>query len=298
MAEQCGRARAAAGSGPERSAATERRDRVRLHDSMTKERVDRCVQRMVRPRKKRKNRIFHRAKGFRRRPAPPAALGEGDPASGRHVRLSRSPGAEARVPQAVHHPALPPPPRCAGLRYSRLIHGLQLAKIGLDRKSLSELAIHDPADVRRDRHHGPRRDRQARRGGQGRARRPRRPERHSASMSSNDPLSDALAALDALEQAGLAAFESAATPEAVEAARIEFLGQKQGRLKAAQERLKSLEPGRPARATARSSTAPRPRSKPRSRPASRGRAPLATPTTAIDVTLARHPPRLGPPPPA
>jgi large subunit ribosomal protein L20 len=31
-----------------------------------------------------------------------------------------------------------------GLRYSRLIHGLRLAKIGLDRKSLSEIAIHDP----------------------------------------------------------------------------------------------------------------------------------------------------------
>jgi large subunit ribosomal protein L20 len=31
-----------------------------------------------------------------------------------------------------------------GVRYSRLIHGLRLAKIGLDRKSLSELAIHDP----------------------------------------------------------------------------------------------------------------------------------------------------------
>jgi large subunit ribosomal protein L20 len=31
-----------------------------------------------------------------------------------------------------------------GIRYSRLIHGLRLANIGLDRKSLSELAIHDP----------------------------------------------------------------------------------------------------------------------------------------------------------
>src|SRR3954452_17726287 len=31
-----------------------------------------------------------------------------------------------------------------GLRYSRLIHGLKLANIQLDRKSLSELAIHDP----------------------------------------------------------------------------------------------------------------------------------------------------------
>jgi large subunit ribosomal protein L20 len=31
-----------------------------------------------------------------------------------------------------------------GLRYSRLVHGLRLANISLDRKSLSELAIHDP----------------------------------------------------------------------------------------------------------------------------------------------------------
>jgi large subunit ribosomal protein L20 len=31
-----------------------------------------------------------------------------------------------------------------GVRYSRLIHGLKLANIGLDRKSLSELAIFDP----------------------------------------------------------------------------------------------------------------------------------------------------------
>lgn len=31
-----------------------------------------------------------------------------------------------------------------GIRYSRFIHGLRLANIGLDRKSLSELAIHDP----------------------------------------------------------------------------------------------------------------------------------------------------------
>ena len=30
-----------------------------------------------------------------------------------------------------------------GMRYSRLIHGLRLIQAGLDRKSLSELAIHD-----------------------------------------------------------------------------------------------------------------------------------------------------------
>jgi large subunit ribosomal protein L20 len=32
-----------------------------------------------------------------------------------------------------------------GLRYSEFIHGLEKANLGLDRKSLSELAIHDPA---------------------------------------------------------------------------------------------------------------------------------------------------------
>src|SRR3954451_9230622 len=31
-----------------------------------------------------------------------------------------------------------------GLRYSRFIYGLRLANVGLDRKSLSEIAIHDP----------------------------------------------------------------------------------------------------------------------------------------------------------
>ncbi|REK12742.1 MAG: 50S ribosomal protein L20 [Planctomycetota bacterium] len=32
-----------------------------------------------------------------------------------------------------------------GMRYSEFIHGLDKASIGLDRKSLSEMAIHDPA---------------------------------------------------------------------------------------------------------------------------------------------------------
>jgi len=34
--------------------------------------------------------------------------------------------------------------RMRGLRYSELIHGLQLANVELDRKSLSEVAVHDP----------------------------------------------------------------------------------------------------------------------------------------------------------
>jgi large subunit ribosomal protein L20 len=35
--------------------------------------------------------------------------------------------------------------RMREMRYSEFIHGLQLAMVALDRKSLSEIAIHDPA---------------------------------------------------------------------------------------------------------------------------------------------------------
>src|SRR5271168_4200901 len=35
--------------------------------------------------------------------------------------------------------------RMRDMRYSEFMHGLQLAQVALDRKSLSETAIHDPA---------------------------------------------------------------------------------------------------------------------------------------------------------
>ena len=34
--------------------------------------------------------------------------------------------------------------RMRGMRYSELIHGLQLAQVGLDRKTLADIAVHDP----------------------------------------------------------------------------------------------------------------------------------------------------------
>ncbi|MDR3621334.1 MAG: phenylalanine--tRNA ligase subunit alpha [Paludisphaera borealis] len=61
-------------------------------------------------------------------------------------------------------------------------------------------------------------------------------------MSSTESLEPALHELDQLQAQAAQAFESAKTADAVEVARIEYLGQKQGRLKAAQERLKTLEP--------------------------------------------------------
>ncbi len=61
-------------------------------------------------------------------------------------------------------------------------------------------------------------------------------------MSSNDSLEIALRELDSLEQLGTAALVAASSPETLEAARIEYLGQKQGKVKAAQERLRTLNP--------------------------------------------------------
>ena len=57
-------------------------------------------------------------------------------------------------------------------------------------------------------------------------------------MSSHDPIAE----LDSLEAAGLSALSTASTAEMVEAARVEYLGMKQGKVKAAQERLKTLPP--------------------------------------------------------
>jgi len=56
--------------------------------------------------------------------------------------------------------------------------------------------------------------------------------------SATQPLSD----LDTLEFEGLEAFRKAGNADQLEAARIAFLGQKQGRVKAAQERLRSIPP--------------------------------------------------------
>ena len=61
-------------------------------------------------------------------------------------------------------------------------------------------------------------------------------------MSTPTPIDAALADLDAMQAEGISAFRDASTADAVEAARIEFLGQKQGRLKSAQERLRTIEP--------------------------------------------------------
>ena len=111
-------------------------------------------------------------------------------------------------------------------------------------------------------------------------------------MSQPPSLDAALANLDALEAAGREAFERARDPEAIEAARIEFLGQKQGRLKSAQEQLKSLPPdgkkafGQRFNATKKAIEAAFEVAK-----AQGGRAEVAA--DAIDVSLPGHQPRLG-----
>ena len=118
--------------------------------------------------------------GLRGRPSPPAEVGQGDPAAGRDVRVPRSPGQEARIPPALHHPAqrrgrdARPP--------VQPVHPRPAA--GPDRPGSQEpLGAGDPRSrgVRRDRRPGPRAPRQARRRG------PRPPEGQDGTERSRRP---------------------------------------------------------------------------------------------------------------
>src|SRR3982751_6187609 len=94
-------------------------------------------------RNRRKKRIFKRAKGFvggRRRllkSAKETLLRAG-------MFAFRDRRAKKREFRKLWIIRLSAAAEMRGLRYSRFIHGLKLANIRLDRKSLSELAIHDP----------------------------------------------------------------------------------------------------------------------------------------------------------
>jgi len=94
-------------------------------------------------RNKAKKRLFHAAKGFvggRRR-----LLRSAKETLVRAGMFSfRDRRAKKRVFRRLFITRLTAAAEMRGLRYSRLIHGLRLSQIGLDRKSLSELAIHDP----------------------------------------------------------------------------------------------------------------------------------------------------------
>jgi large subunit ribosomal protein L20 len=94
-------------------------------------------------RNQRKKRIFKRAKGFvggRRRllkSAKETLLRAG-------MFAFRDRRAKKREFRKLWIIRLSAAAEMRGLRYSRFIHGLHLANITLDRKSLSEIAIHDP----------------------------------------------------------------------------------------------------------------------------------------------------------
>ncbi|SIO66787.1 phenylalanyl-tRNA synthetase, alpha subunit [Singulisphaera sp. GP187] len=112
-------------------------------------------------------------------------------------------------------------------------------------------------------------------------------------MSSADPNSQALADLDSLESAGLAAFGQVESAEGVEEARIEFLGQKQGRLKAAQERLKTLEPAAKRGYGQRFNAVKQALEAACDQAKIRLERPAALADRGIDLTLPGHRPRLG-----
>ena len=112
-------------------------------------------------------------------------------------------------------------------------------------------------------------------------------------MSLLDPLASALADLNALEATGLGAFGQARDADTVEAARIEYLGLKQGKVKAAQDRLKALDPtakrtyGQRFNAVKQALEAACEAAK------ARAARPAPESSGGIDVTLPGHRPRLG-----
>jgi large subunit ribosomal protein L20 len=92
---------------------------------------------------KRKKRLFRRAKGFvggRRRLL--RSVKETLVRAGMFAFRDRR--AKKREFRKLFIVRLSAAAEMRGLKYSRLIHGLRLAQIGLDRKSLSELAIYEP----------------------------------------------------------------------------------------------------------------------------------------------------------
>ncbi|WP_435007723.1 phenylalanine--tRNA ligase subunit alpha [Tundrisphaera lichenicola] len=111
-------------------------------------------------------------------------------------------------------------------------------------------------------------------------------------MSMPDPTGDPIASLESLETEGLAAFAEASNAEAIEAARIEFLGQKQGRVKSAQERLKALEPSAKKAYGQRFNAAKQALEAAWTKAKARVERPTIL-ADAIDVTLPGHRPRIG-----
>jgi phenylalanyl-tRNA synthetase alpha chain len=104
----------------------------------------------------------------------------------------------------------------------------------------------------------------------------------------HDPPGD----LDAIESSGLGAFAGAGTPEEVEAARIDFLSLKRGRLRVAQERLKAIAPAARRDYGRRFNEVKRKLEAAFEAAQARVERP-ATPAGAIDVTLPGTRPRLG-----
>jgi len=94
--------------------------------------------------KARKKKVLKRAKGFRgTRNNLFRRANEASMRAGRHAYIGRK--RKKRDFRALWITRINAATRQHGLRYSEFIHGLKLANIELDRKTLSEMAIHDEA---------------------------------------------------------------------------------------------------------------------------------------------------------
>jgi len=95
-------------------------------------------------RKKRHNKVFKAAKGYRGgRGRLYRTAKEAVRRAGKYAFRDRR--AKKREYRSLWIIRLNAACRAAGIAYSRFINGLNKAEVTLDRKQLSELAIHDPA---------------------------------------------------------------------------------------------------------------------------------------------------------
>jgi len=95
-------------------------------------------------RKKRHNKVFKAAKGYRGgRGRLYRTAKEAVRRAGKYAFRDRR--AKKREYRSLWIIRLNAACRAAGIAYSRFINGLKKAEVTLDRKQLSELAIHDPA---------------------------------------------------------------------------------------------------------------------------------------------------------
>ena len=96
-------------------------------------------------RRAKRKKLLKRAKGFYATKSKLYQAAQEAVDKALNYAYTRPPPQEARLPPAVGRADQRRGARCNGLTYGQLINGLKAAGVGLDRKSLADLAVNHPA---------------------------------------------------------------------------------------------------------------------------------------------------------